>query len=141
MKPSPEVPPDEIARRTGGSLEYFRGRPFRIDYREMGAMINIDGDGYVDEVVIFGIGKEVKFGLDHTIAVLGGGSITFVEPVYRHSEFSGDRRFSWVTISEEEGLTSHYMVVGEREPYPEIMRKLQIAYVAGLAEAELKKSK
>lgn len=127
-----EVTPDEIARRTGGSLDFLGGKPFSINYENLGVRIAID-DGYVHKLTIWRDG-EVIFGLDETVAILGEESVTFVYSPYRYSRFSGDRRFSWVTISEKEGMVTHDVVVVERGSYPEIMRNLQITEAAELAE-------
>jgi len=132
IKLSQEVSPDEIARRTDGSLKFFLGRPSSIDYKKLGAWIVIN-DGQVHGLTIWR-GEEVVFELDETVAILGEKSVTFVYPPHRHSRFSGDRRFSWVTISEEQGMVTHDVVVGERDSYPEIMRNLQIAEASELAE-------
>ncbi|OGD85060.1 hypothetical protein A3B51_01295 [Candidatus Curtissbacteria bacterium RIFCSPLOWO2_01_FULL_41_18] len=134
MKLTEELAPDEIARRTGGSLEFFRSRPLRINYKELGAMVDIDENGHAEEAIIFREGKEVKFELYHTIAILGEGFVTFVEPVYRHSSFSGTKRFSWLTISEEDGLTMRDLVVREREEYPEDIKGSGIPEAARFAE-------
>ncbi len=134
MKPSMEVPADEIAKRTDGSLEYFRGEPSRINYPEVGAMIDIDEDGRADKITIFREGGEIKFELNRTVAILGEGFVTFVEPIYRHNRLSGTKRFSWITVSEKEGITARDIVVKERERYPEVMQGSGIPEAAHFAE-------
>lgn len=129
IKPFSEVSPEEIARRTGGDIEYFQGDPFiRINYEGIGAEIRLNSDDPDDllpgqktasVLIIYGE-RNLSYPLDSTAVILGERSVTFVYPrrgrpfvSYPRDSCTG---YLWVEVSGEK-ITSYVRAVTGRDRY------------------------
>lgn len=120
-----EVSPEEIARRTGGSVEYHDGRASFINYDGLNAYIDVDsihsGDGGSVERPVtvlndYAWESNLRYILNSTAVILEEGKVTFVHSVQKR--FDGQERegdvLSWITISERDGISHNSVNTRQR---------------------------